>query len=122
MSYYWFKTQDILQKAEERYSKEKAAEYYLQNKEAIKEKSQNRCENLSQEEKDQIKEYQRKKYQELIQYKKEGLQNNFCFFLSKIRMSEKTLKFDNIRVNKKEFHKTKQPIDLMSVNTEQSNI
>ena len=31
-------------------------------------------------------------------------------------MSEKTLKFDNIRVNKKEFHKSKQPIDLMSVN------
>ena len=63
MCYYWFNTQDILQKAEERYSKEKAAEYYLQNKEAIKEKSQNRYENLSQEEKDQIKEYQRKKYQ-----------------------------------------------------------
>ena len=33
-------------------------------------------------------------------------------------MSEKTIKFDNIRVNKKEFHKSKQPIDLMSVNTE----
>ena len=31
-------------------------------------------------------------------------------------MSEKTLKFNNIRVNKKEFHKSKQPIDLMSVN------
>ena len=28
----------ILQKAKERYSKEKAAKYYLQNKEAIKEK------------------------------------------------------------------------------------
>ena len=27
-------------------------------------------------------------------------------------MSEKTLKFNNIRVNKKEFHKSKQPIDL----------
>ena len=27
-------------------------------------------------------------------------------------MSEKTLKFDNVRVNKKEFHKSKQPIDL----------
>ena len=77
---------------------------------------------MSQEEKDQIKEYQRKKYQELVQYKKEGLQNTFCFFLSIIRMSEKTLKFDNIRVNKKEFHKTKQPIDLMSVNTEHTNI
>ena len=27
-------------------------------------------------------------------------------------MNEKTLKFNNIRVNKKEFHKSKQPIDL----------
>ena len=34
-------------------------------------------------------------------------------------MSEKTLKFNNIRVNKKEFHKSKQPIDLMSVNVGQ---
>ena len=33
-------------------------------------------------------------------------------------MSEKTLTFDNIRVNMKEFHKSKRPIDLMSVNTE----
>ena len=34
-------------------------------------------------------------------------------------MSEKTLKFNNIRVNEKEFHKSKQPIDLMSVNVDQ---
>ena len=34
-------------------------------------------------------------------------------------MSEKTLRLDNIRVNKKEFHKSKQPIDLMSVNVDQ---
>ena len=34
-------------------------------------------------------------------------------------MSEKTLKFNNISVNKKEFHKSKQPIDLMSVNADQ---
>ena len=38
MSYYQFNRQEILQKAKERNSKEKAAEYYLQNKEAIKEK------------------------------------------------------------------------------------
>ena len=31
-------------------------------------------------------------------------------------MAEKTLKSDNIRVHKKEFHKSKQPIDLISVN------
>ena len=34
-------------------------------------------------------------------------------------MSEKTLKFDNIRFTKKEFHKSKQPIGLMSVNVDQ---
>ena len=33
-------------------------------------------------------------------------------------MSEKTLKFNNIRFNKKEFHKSKGPIDLMSVNVD----
>ena len=72
---------------------------------------------MSQEEKDKIKEYQRKKYQELIQHKKEVLQKKKSF-LSIKRMSKKTLKFVNIRVNKKEFHKSNQPIDLMSVNTE----
>ena len=34
-------------------------------------------------------------------------------------MSEKALKIDNIMINKKEFHKSKQPIDLMSVNLDQ---
>ena len=33
-------------------------------------------------------------------------------FLLSIRSSEKTLKFDNIGVNKKEFHKSKEPINL----------
>ena len=32
-------------------------------------------------------------------------------------MSEKTLKFNNIKVNKKEFQKSKQAIDLDSVDT-----
>ena len=34
-------------------------------------------------------------------------------------MNEKTLKFNNIRLNKKEFHMSKQPIELMSVNVDQ---
>ena len=75
MSYYWFNRQEILQKAKERYSKEKAAEYYLQNKEAIKERSRNYYKNLSQEEKDKIIEYQKKRYQKLVQYKKEALKS-----------------------------------------------
>ena len=47
MSYYQFNRQEILQKAKERYSKEKAAEYYLQNKEAIKEKARERYKKLA---------------------------------------------------------------------------
>ena len=35
MSYYWFNRKEILQKAKERYSKEKTDDYYLQNKEAM---------------------------------------------------------------------------------------
>ena len=34
-------------------------------------------------------------------------------------MDESTLKFDNIKVNKKEFNKSKEPIDFMSVNVDQ---
>ena len=56
MNYYWFNRQQILQKAKEKYSKEKAAKYYAQNKEAIKEKSRER-------------------------YKKKALKNVFVFFL-----------------------------------------
>ena len=41
MSYYQFNRQEIFQKAKERYSKEKAGEYYLKNKESIKENSKN---------------------------------------------------------------------------------
>ena len=48
--------------------------YYAHNKETIKEKSRERYKNVSQENK--IKEYQKKKYQELVQYKKDALKNN----------------------------------------------
>ena len=90
MSYYQFNRQEILQKAKESYSKEKAAEYYLQNKKAINEKARELYKNLSQEEKDKIKEYQKRHW---------------------------NLKTE--RINKKEFHKSKQPVDLASVNVDQ---
>ena len=38
MSYYWFNRQEILQKAKERYSKEKAAEHYLTKQRSYKRK------------------------------------------------------------------------------------
>ena len=35
-------------------------------------------------------------------------------------MNERTLKFNNIRLNKKEFHKSKEPIDSFSVDLGQT--
>ena len=61
MSYYYFNRQEILQKAKEKYSKEKAAEYLFTKQRSDKRKVK-------------IKEYQ-EKYQELVQYKKEALEN-----------------------------------------------
>ena len=66
MSYYQFNRKETLQKAKERYSKEKAAKSYLQNEKAIKERSKNRYKNLPEKEKGKIKEYQRKRYQQLV--------------------------------------------------------
>ena len=88
MSYYQFNRQEILQKGKERYSKEKAAKYHLQNKEAIKEKARECYKNLSQEEKDKIIEYQKMRYQELIQYKKEALKNKWFFVFSQYKKNE----------------------------------
>ena len=73
---------------------------------------------MSEEEKNKIKEYQKKRYQELIQNKKEALKKLINKFVCRnIIMGEKTLKFNNIKVKKKEFHKSKQAIDLDSVDT-----
>ena len=56
----------------------------------------------------------------MVQYKKEALKNKqFFVFPWYKKMSEKILKCNNIRLNKKEFHKSKQPIDLTSVNVDQ---
>ena len=76
MSYYWFNRQEILQKANKKYSKEKAAQYYKQNKEAIKEKSRKRYKNLSQEE-SAIKTCHKKKKTRLKSIKEKNTKNWF---------------------------------------------
>ena len=58
MSHYWFNKKELLQKAKEIYGnggKEKAAKYYQDNKDVIKEKANNKYENLSEEEKEKKK-------------------------------------------------------------------
>ena len=76
MNYYWFNRQEILQKAKENYSKEKAAEYYKQNKEAIKEKSREHYKNLSQE-KTRLKSIKKRNIKNYFNIKKI---NNFFIF------------------------------------------
>ena len=51
MSYYRFNRKEILQKAKERCSKEKSAEYYLENKEAINKKSRGLIQKLARRKK-----------------------------------------------------------------------
>ena len=75
MSYCQFNRQEILRKAKERFSKEKAVEYYLKKQRSNKRKVKKQYKNLSKEEEANIKEYQGNIYQQLTQYKNEALQN-----------------------------------------------
>ena len=78
MSYYWFNRKEILKKAKKKYiyiyiySKEKA-ETYLQNKEAIKEKSRDWYKNLSKEEKTRLKSTKEKDISNWFSTKTEAL-------------------------------------------------
>ena len=63
MRYYQFNRQELVQVAKDKYhnygGKEKAAEYYLENKEVLTGKAQNNYRNLLEEEKEAKKEYGR---------------------------------------------------------------
>ena len=63
---------------------------------------------MSKNEEESKTEYERNKYRNI----KEKTSQIFFFFLYSKRLSEKTLKFDNVEVNKKELHASKQPIAL----------
>ena len=52
MNYYWFNSQELLQTAKVKYDnggKEKAAEYYKNNKDVIRKKANSKYKNLSEE-------------------------------------------------------------------------
>ena len=78
MNYYWFNRQEMLQKAKKNYSKEKAAEYYKQNKEESVMKT------CHKKKKTRLKRIKKKisinyQYQyQLVQYKK----NNYLLFFT----------------------------------------
>ena len=69
MSYYWFNRDELLKKAKTKYhnkgGKEKAAKYYGDNKEAIKEKARNKCKSLTKEEKELKRQYSKNRCSKL---------------------------------------------------------
>ena len=85
MSCHFINKQELLQKAEDRYykgednGKDKAAEFYIINKEVLKENAKNKCRNLSEEKKMQkenmneidIETWQRIKKDKLKEYQNE---------------------------------------------------
>ena len=66
MGHYWFNRQELLEKAKDRYhdggGKEKTVEYYIANKDLQKEKANSKYRNLSEEEKEPKREYNRNRY------------------------------------------------------------
>ena len=56
MSYYWFNRQELLQKVKNRYyncdGKEEAAEYYISNKDVLKENANNKYSKWTDKEKE----------------------------------------------------------------------
>ena len=82
MSYYQFNRQEILHKAKEVYSKEKAAEYYAQNKEAIKKKEKKLIQKLVTKKGTKLKSIKRKDINNWFNRKRKHYKINKCCFFS----------------------------------------
>ena len=69
MNYYWFNRQELFKKTGEKYhnccGKEKAAEYYQVTKDIIKQKANNKYNNLAEEEKEPKRKYSKNRYKQL---------------------------------------------------------
>ena len=68
MNYYWFNRQELLQKAKEKYDnggKKKAAKYYQDNKDVIKEKGNSKYKNLTEVEKEEKRRYSKNRYNKM---------------------------------------------------------
>ena len=75
MSYYWLNRKELLKKANEKYhnkgGKEKANQFYEDNKQAIKEKARNKYKNLTEKEKKLKRKYSQNRYDKLKQHIKD---------------------------------------------------
>ena len=70
------KKQKLRKKYHEGGGKEKARQYYLDNKEVIKEKAKARYQNLSEEQKEAKREYSRRRYKQMVDALKLVVENS----------------------------------------------
>ena len=112
LSYYWFNREKLLKNAWDKYhdkrAKQKAAKYYAANQEVLREDARNKYKNLSEKKKNKKRRYQRERYHMNSDLNKKIKQYQRNYYVSKkkscfysIKMSEQTLKFGDIVVNKK---------------------
>ena len=115
----------MLEKAKDKYlnsgGKERAAESYLNNREVLRD-AKNKYRSLSEEEKEVKRAYGRNRYKIMTEHERnwlreyqrndQALKNRILIFSCSIKMNGKTLKFDDAKVNKNEFHVSKQTIAM----------
>ena len=69
MNYYWFDRQELFKKTKEKYNnrcgKKKAAKYYQDNKDVIREKAKNKYRNLTEKEKELQRKASRDRYNKI---------------------------------------------------------
>ena len=85
---YWFNRQEIQQKAKERYSKEKAAEYHLRNKEAIKKNQESVIKACHKKEKTRLRSIKEESIKNLFSIKKKCYKINNFFVCLQYKKNE----------------------------------
>ena len=80
MNYYWFNRKETSQEVKERYSKENDADYYLQNKEAIRGKPRIDTKTCQKKKKTRLKSTKEKDISNWFSTKKKHCEiNELCF-------------------------------------------
>ena len=98
-----------------------ATKFYEKNKKVLKENARNKYRNLSEEEKEVKRAYGRDIYRNMTKDEKNRLkeyQKNYLaakktiIHVYNMKMVKKTLNYDKVKINKRKFHASKQPVIL----------
>ena len=120
MNYYRKNREVLLQKAYDKYhykgGKEKAANYYQENKEDMKKKERNKYKNMSEDKKNIIRERSKNIYYKIKRIKEMVDETIRKEMLSEYNIKDEVVKvFGGIEVTKKEFYENKKGLKLKDI-------